>query len=147
MNKEITQQETQWCDKCDCMIDGCKCKEIEEYDKSLKSQRIKYPTSFHQKTRNRKIKNEVQSKLKEYKRTLKCDLCHEDHIACIDLHHKEERLPGHKDIAMLVRNGHSWDFILNEIVTKCQPLCSNCHRKTHWCVKCDCVSRNCKCKN
>lgn len=65
----------------------------------------------------------------EFKKTLKCIKCEENHISCLEFHHRN---PEEKDfeIAAFVSTA-SKEKILNEI-KKCDVLCSNCHRKTHW---------------
>lgn len=66
----------------------------------------------------------------DYKRTLKCTLCGEDHPATINFHHKNGK---EKDngVSYFVYNGYSTKRIMKEI-KKCQILCSNCHRKLHF---------------
>ena len=61
---------------------------------------------------------------------MKCEICGEDHPACIDFHHKnpEEKLG---DVSDMVGFAYSEDRILQEIA-KCNVWCSNCHRKHHW---------------
>jgi len=68
--------------------------------------------------------------LKEYKSTLECEECGENHPACLDFHHmdpskKEQNI--HKCPVM----GWSKERIMSEIA-KCKVLCSNCHRKLHY---------------
>ena len=67
---------------------------------------------------------------KEYRASLKCDSCEENHPACLDFHHRD---PTEKDenISHAVHIGWSKKRILAEIA-KCDVLCSNCHRKLHW---------------
>jgi hypothetical protein len=66
---------------------------------------------------------------KELKRSLKCKLCPESHPACLDFHHRD---PEHKvmPVSKAVRKGWSKERLLKEI-SKCDCLCSNCHRKLH----------------
>lgn len=72
----------------------------------------------------------VDKKLREYRSTLKCEICGESHPSCIDFHHKD---PTKKEIGISrsVWRGWKWERILTEI-SKCQVLCSNCHKKIHW---------------
>lgn len=66
--------------------------------------------------------------LREFKKTLKCSRCPEDHPACLQFHHMD---PTKKDLA--VSNAvRSWSRkrLLAEI-EKCEVLCANCHAKEH----------------
>ena len=70
----------------------------------------------------------------EYKKTLKCSKCDENHIACLEFHHLN---PEEKDFTIaeaLQKLNLSKDSILKEI-EKCEVLCSNCHRKLHYDTK------------
>jgi len=67
----------------------------------------------------------------EYKQTLKCSQCDENHPACLEFHHID---PKEKDfgIAEALRQLNlGKDEILKEI-DKCEVLCSNCHKKLHY---------------
>lgn len=66
----------------------------------------------------------------EYKSSLSCARCGENHPACIDFHHRD---PAQKirDVAEMASCSYSKEKILAE-VAKCDILCSNCHRKLHW---------------
>lgn len=56
--------------------------------------------------------------------------CGESHPAALDFHHL-----GHVDkilnVADMLKDGWSIDSMLKEI-SKCEILCSNCHRKKHY---------------
>ena len=77
----------------------------------------------------RKRTNDLKDWFKDLKNTLCCKNCGENHVACLDFHHKN---PEEKDIelSLVVHQGWSKKRILNEI-EKCDVLCSNCHRKLH----------------
>lgn len=64
----------------------------------------------------------------DYKSNLSCP-CGESHVSCIDLHHRDPttKLAG---IAKALRL-FSLDKLKLEI-TKCDPICSNCHLKHHY---------------
>lgn len=66
----------------------------------------------------------------QYKSSLACTTCGENHPATFDFHHLD---PKEKDdgVATLVRNALGKDRILAEIA-KCKVLCANCHRKLHY---------------
>ena len=78
--------------------------------------------------RKREYRNRKRSKLAEYKETLKCDLCEEDHPKCLEFHHID---PSTKrgNISDLIADC-SFDLVMDEI-SKCRVLCANCHRKEH----------------
>lgn len=63
----------------------------------------------------------------DWKKTLSCSICGENHPACIEFHHKN---PEEKDYCVSNLSGKSLSFILKE-VSKCDILCANCHRKLH----------------
>ena len=65
---------------------------------------------------------------KEYKKTLKCSECGEDHPACIDFHHTNDNKEG--NVSKMVHEA-SKERLLKEI-EKCEVICANCHRKRHW---------------
>lgn len=65
----------------------------------------------------------------EYRKTVKCIKCGENHPACLDFHHKENNKK--REISAMVEDGFSIKNIKKEI-SKCVPLCSNCHRKEHY---------------
>lgn len=75
-------------------------------------------------------KNELYLWYKELKSTLKCEVCGENHPACLEFHHKD---PSEKDgeIFKAVHDGWGKERIIKEI-DKCKVLCSNCHRKEHY---------------
>jgi hypothetical protein len=68
--------------------------------------------------------------LREYKSTLKCSKCNENHVACLEFHHIDPNLKD-KEVSTIVNSNWSIERIKNEI-SKCIVLCSNCHRKLHW---------------
>ena len=74
-------------------------------------------------------KNILKIKVNEIKSSMKCETCGENHIACLDFHHKN---PDKKDfnISNAVSRGWKLEKILKEI-EKCVILCANCHRKLH----------------
>ena len=77
----------------------------------------------------KRITEEIVAWWKDYKATLSCVECGESHPACIDFHH--ERDDKEANVSGLIRKA-SKERILAEIA-KCEVLCSNCHRKRHWC--------------
>ena len=67
--------------------------------------------------------------LKEYKSSLKCEKCGENHPACLEFHHIN---PSEKRFSL----GRAKNFLtintLQKEIAKCRLLCANCHRKEHW---------------
>ena len=69
-----------------------------------------------------------QESWKSFKSTLKCKLCEENSPCCLDFHHLD---PNEKDVA-LSQVANRWsDKRLEQELSKCIVLCSNCHRKIH----------------
>lgn len=83
---------------------------------------------FVRKVRQHKLK--IRAWFEEYKSSLSCTQCGEQHPATLDFHHVR---PSQKKIsvAQLVAEGYSRIRIEKEL-TKCKVLCSNCHRKLHY---------------
>jgi len=67
---------------------------------------------------------------REFKKTLKCALCDENHPETLDFHHVV-RKPGNRKVFSLVRDGMVKQAIA-EVREKCVVLCSNHHRKGHY---------------
>ncbi|UBF23042.1 HNH endonuclease [Haloarcula virus HCTV-16] len=65
--------------------------------------------------------------VREYRAERGCSECGEDHPACLDFHHVEEK---EYAVHKMARDGYSLDKIKEE-VEKCIVLCANCHRKRH----------------
>jgi hypothetical protein len=83
---------------------------------------------YKQKANERKVA--LREWFQEFKATLKCGRCEENHPACLDFHHKD---PAEKEFALYqaLQRGLGKKKILAEI-EKCEILCSNCHRKHHY---------------
>ena len=64
----------------------------------------------------------------EFKQTLKCTHCSLNDYRLIEFHHLGNK---DKNISRMINNGYSWRRIQKEI-SKCIPLCCNCHRLEHW---------------
>lgn len=77
-------------------------------------------------------KKELRIWFKDYKKTLKCNRCPENHPACIEFHHKNGREKDDISVATMINRGWSKTKILNEINDKCEILCANCHNKIHY---------------
>ena len=65
----------------------------------------------------------------DFKKSLSCLKCGEDHPAALDFHHRNP-LEKDMEVSNLISKGNK-QKILDEI-SKCDVLCSNCHRKLHY---------------
>lgn len=88
----------------------------------------KYKKNIIAKNRHNKEKNILW--FHEYRKTLKCNRCGENHPACLEFHHSN---PKEKEytIGVIVYGTYSIETIMKEI-KKCEVLCSNCHNKEHY---------------
>ncbi len=78
------------------------------------------------------LKKRVYGRKAEYRRrvnTLKtvCAQCPETATECLDFHHRDPK-EKYQSVSWLISNGRPWALIETEM-TKCDVLCSNCHRK------------------
>lgn len=64
---------------------------------------------------------------REYKDTLRCTLCGENHPACLEFHHRDRETKAEEPSRLII---YGKKRFLKEI-EKCDVLCSNCHRKLH----------------
>lgn len=77
----------------------------------------------------RKRDKKIKEWLREYKKTLTCENCPENHPACLDFHHIN---PEEKRFAIAnVKDFLSWSALKTEIAKR-RVLCANCHRKEHY---------------
>ena len=60
----------------------------------------------------------------------KCQECGEDHIAVLDFHHRDDTQKDNHISWMVKRKGQ--ESKLDVELSKCDLLCSNCHRKRHF---------------
>lgn len=91
----------------------------------------KHKKQDYQKNKQRYYKN-YYDRIKwfiDLKKNLKCERCGFNHPAALDFHHKD---PGQKEfgISNFKFNKDNNQKILDEI-SKCEVLCSNCHRIEH----------------
>ena len=96
-------------------------KYMRDWYQKNKSKQLKY---------NKSVKKAYKAWWKEYKATLSCNRCGENHPATIDFHHKN---PAEKKTSVyeLTNNNMGRERVMEE-VAKCEVLCANCHRKEHW---------------
>lgn len=108
---------------------------IDSKERRLAQSRIR-SKRYYLKNRERRIKetweNEKkrQKEFEEWKSTLKCTYCDENHVSCLDFHHTnpEDKFKG---ISVIRGSIHR----LKEELKKCIVVCSNCHKKLHWAEK------------
>lgn len=98
----------------------------------LKSHYARNKEYYKNKARNHEFA--IKQWLSDLKCSLKCEICSESHPSCLDFHHEDRTLKEH-NISKMASLGKSKEAIQNEI-SKCQVLCSNCHRKLHWEERC-----------
>lgn len=88
----------------------------------------------YEKNRERSIRSvrdrteTIKNQFKQWKSSLKCQICSESEEICLDFHHLD---PSSKEdgVSKLLDRG-SKDRIIQE-VNKCVVLCACCHRKVH----------------
>jgi len=83
--------------------------------------------------RQKKRKEKLLAWWFEYKKSLRCSRCSENHPACLVFHHDNPKKKERAISQMIVRI-YPREKILEEI-KKCTVLCANCHRKLHWKLK------------
>ena len=69
-----------------------------------------------------------RKKLLEYKQTLQCEKCGLNDYRVLEFHHVGDK---DNNISSMVNHGYAWKRVEEEI-SKCIPLCCNCHRLEHW---------------
>ena len=79
--------------------------------------------------REREKKAAAKQKWRDFKSTLSCVQCGQNHPATLDFHHIE-RHPDNRKVKKLLTN-KAYKQVMEEI-KKCVVLCANCHRKGHW---------------
>lgn len=104
---------------------GQRARYHKEYNKSW-YQAHKEEVIEKRKRQQRKIKEWYV----EYKKTLCCMVCGENHPACLQFHHREKEGKSFTIADMAMRPSGK-KRLINEIA-KCDVLCVNCHAKSHW---------------
>tara|TARA_Y100000034_G_C6804387_1_gene361050 strand:+ start:99 stop:461 length:363 start_codon:yes stop_codon:yes gene_type:complete len=95
-----------------------------------------YQRRWYQKNKELQIERNNANKqrkldwYREYKETLQCQQCGENHPATLDFHHRSSEDKDNQ-VCELVLNNCGMERILAEI-EKCDVLCANCHRKLHY---------------
>lgn len=104
----------------------CSCKECCKETRKLNYENNKKVTF----DRNNRKRTNIRKWFEEYKKTLKCSRCPENHPACLDFHHIDNTTKEHT-ISLMIGGTFSIDTIKKEMA-KCDVLCANCHRKLHY---------------
>ncbi len=82
------------------------------------------------KNKAKEYKVRVKEQFDEFKKSLSCKICGENHPATLDFHHKN---PEEKEIIISKAVGRNWGWnSLKKEIDKCDVLCANCHRKLHY---------------
>ena len=101
-----------------------------------KAKHAEYSKTHYVQNRQKILKRKTERKkaiakeFAEYKATLCCTKCGQDHPAALDFHHVKYH-SDNKKIFKLVAAGCGWERIIEE-VAKCVVLCANCHRIHHY---------------
>ena len=102
---------------------------IKDPEKRRQSQRDHYYRNKEQYLRrNRERKKRLKKQWLEFKGSLSCEMCGEDHISTFDFHHIEKH-PDNRAVNKLVSDYNFKEAY--EEIKKCMVLCANCHRKHH----------------
>lgn len=86
----------------------------------------KNPDHHYRVARERKAR--LKKEYIEFKKTLSCELCGENHPQCLEFHHKD---PSQKEFVISLYANYGIEKVKTEIA-KCSILCANCHRKQHF---------------
>jgi len=93
-----------------------------------------YSKRYYEKNKQKVMSSITANKKKnaerwrDFKATLSCTICGENHPATLDFHHIERDKSNKKIYEMISNSG--WESLQKEM-QKCIVLCSNCHRKHH----------------
>ncbi|HQU83210.1 MAG TPA: hypothetical protein PKY59_08810 [Pyrinomonadaceae bacterium] len=107
---------------------------FKDEDKKREYQR-EYKKRWYQKNKLKHIgyvrnyDGKIQEWFREYKKSLSCEICGENHPACLEFHHID---PNQKKFSVSTRRDRPSMKALLEEIAKCRVLCANCHRKEHW---------------
>ncbi|MGC2234561.1 MAG: hypothetical protein WA584_00180 [Pyrinomonadaceae bacterium] len=82
-----------------------------------------------QREKNRRFAESRRRWIVDYKKTLECVRCGENHSATLTFH--KDRSDKSFEIGNAIRFGVSLKRLIAEI-KKCEVLCANCHAKEHW---------------
>lgn len=102
---------------------------FKDKDKRLEVQREHYARNAEKvKQKTRRHRDKKKKEWQEYKKTLACVKCGQNHPATLDFHHVIKH-PSNNKLNELIRR-NAWSLVYAELA-KCVVLCSNCHRIHH----------------
>ena len=99
-----------------------RCKPCSKAERAIDKMRNAEHTRAYQRARYRDLK----ARLRDYLTTHPCVDCGESDPIVLEFDHV--RGVKNRDVTTMVRDGCSWNTILQEIA-KCEIRCANCHRK------------------
>lgn len=104
------------------------CKECYRQNRRSKDHYIKYKAEYiaRAKARNERVFSENAERILKYLKNNPCIVCGEADPIVLDFDHRDPKEKS-GNISKWIK-WKSWDNILKEI-TKCDVLCSNCHRR------------------
>lgn len=89
-----------------------------------------YKNREHALSKIKERKALVRIWVKALKEKLECSKCHENHPACLEFHHIDS---DNKEINLSQVASNGWSLAKIQLeITKCEVLCSNCHKKLHY---------------
>jgi len=98
----------------------------EEWKNLSHYQRHYYENKDKEVQRAAEKRKEKRKWFQKLKNDLSCEKCSEEHNACLDFHHTQDK----SFTVSNAVNRHGKEKIKKEI-EKCKVLCANCHRKEH----------------
>jgi hypothetical protein len=78
----------------------------------------------------RRWSREKQDWWSEYKKQFSCTVCGESRHWCIDFHHTDPSIK-ESEVSQMIAHNRSKDSVIEEI-SKCVPVCRNCHADIHY---------------
>jgi len=84
-------------------------------------------------TNQKKYRKKHFDIFREWKKTLQCTKCPENHPSCIEFHHTDPTIDNYRGISSIAWSGATLKRVIESIEEqKCIVICSNCHLKLHW---------------
>lgn len=101
-----------------------------EYQCKKCANKRKQKLDIHHTKRIKDRKKTISKWLLDYKKSCRCTECNTNDYRVIEFHHLESE-DKETCIGQAITRGWSINRILSEL-SKCIPLCANCHRRTHY---------------
>lgn len=104
----------------------------QRYHNKYRRERYAQDAAYRQKQKDcaRERKQRLRAIVQQIKVESTCKECGENHVACLDFHHRSPKKKKYT-IENMVAGKYALSRIMLEI-QKCDVLCANCHRKKHW---------------